>query len=169
MPVAAQSIESPHDAASSLFHWSLFGPLIVLAVEGGILTPQFEFTSGWMRTVAQPVLFNLVFFSIALFVLLAGEEWGRISRENAWRMPWTWPLINLASYGLDVLVDTETGNDVWIAAQSDLLRAGLAGPGDLCRGFGISDVRAAARRGYGWPGVGKKRSAPPSSDWLWRC
>jgi exosortase/archaeosortase family protein len=81
--------------------WSqlkVMGPLLLLAVEVGILTPYVEFTSTVMNTVAHPLTINGVFFGTVLFLLLASDG------LNAWSQPHkplrdlSWFVVNLSSY-----------------------------------------------------------------------
>ena len=49
----------------------IIGPLALLALEVGILTPLVEFSSGWMALLANPKLFNVLFLGTVLFIVLS--------------------------------------------------------------------------------------------------
>lgn len=80
--------------------FALVGPLLLLAVEVGLLTPRFEFEEGWMGRLAGPELISLALFSMTLFLLLAGDQLLQLLPVRPQLERLLWLVVNVAGFWL---------------------------------------------------------------------
>ena len=94
-------IPEQHDDSQTVTGWRLFriaGPLVLLSLEVGILTPLVEFSSGWMATLANPKLFNVLFLGTVLFIVLSIPDLMSSQRPRKFKTSMFWLLVNLILY-----------------------------------------------------------------------
>ncbi len=117
------TIRSATGELPALSSWSqlgIVGPLALLAIEVGILSPQVEFKSGAMMYLAHPLSANLILVATVLFLILAanglrtdaGSQW-------SWHRVF-WFGVNVVSFVLLFclavwLQDQPTGDSPWMA------------------------------------------------------
>jgi exosortase/archaeosortase family protein len=74
------------------------GPLVLLSLEVGILTPLVEFSSGWMATLANPKLFNALSIGTVLFIVLSIPDLMSSQRPRHLKSSMFWLFLNLILY-----------------------------------------------------------------------
>lgn len=131
---AYPSAEVPRrDAARGLSWARLAGPLALLCVEVGALTPFAEFTAGPMQFLADARLCSGLLFAAVAFFLLAGGRLrqAEVGEIGSWRREVVWLVVNLSLYaGLCLLTLKLTRNGgrgapLWAAGVWALLVAGV--------------------------------------------
>lgn len=97
-----QSSSAPIGKGSAHQRWPrailICGPLLLLALEVSLLSPLVEFSLGWMGYLASPKLFNVVFLSCILFILLSIDELSTFLNFQSWQRRLFWFLTNLLAF-----------------------------------------------------------------------
>ena len=76
----------------------LLGPFVLIAIEVVCLSFKVDFSGGWMRMLASPAVFAIVFFSAALFLMHEGRHLAETIHPGKLRARIVWFLVNLATY-----------------------------------------------------------------------
>lgn len=74
------------------------GPLVLLALQTALLTPLVEFDSGWMKYLANPGVFNVLFLGVVLFILLSVPDLAANPRVQRWQRCLFWLLTNVLAF-----------------------------------------------------------------------